>query len=70
MSIPYGAIAIVAGLVLFALGHTNIASVATVAGGTVAMASVLSLKEWKAGGSSSTYALTTACESSRVMMMQ
>lgn len=63
MSIPYGAVAIVAGLALFALGHTNMASVATVTGGTVAMASVLSLKEWKAGGSSSTYALTTASAS-------
>lgn len=60
MSIPYGAIAVFAGVALYVLGLTDLAGVAVVSGGTCAMASVLSLKEWKAGGSSTTYTLTSA----------
>lgn len=60
MSIPYGAISIIAGVILCVLGATTLGGTAAIAGATIVAASVLSLKEWKAGQSSTFYTLTSA----------
>jgi hypothetical protein len=60
MCIPYGAIALLAGVGLFFLNLTNIAGTALVAGATALAASVLSLQEWKAGGDSKQYTLISS----------
>ncbi|GFR51761.1 hypothetical protein Agub_g14213 [Astrephomene gubernaculifera] len=66
MCIPYGALAVVAGVALFFLKFTNIAGTAIVAGATSLAASYLSLQEWKNGGSSTTYTLTSAASAAFV----
>ncbi|GLC40355.1 hypothetical protein PLESTB_001680200 [Pleodorina starrii] len=66
MCIPYGGISIFAGIGLFFLNFTNIAGTALVAGATSLAASVLSLQEWKAGGDSKLYTLTSAASAAAV----
>ncbi|KAG2433183.1 hypothetical protein HYH02_012725 [Chlamydomonas schloesseri] len=60
MVIPFGGAAVLGAVALFFFNLTNIAGTALVAGATAIAASVLSLQEWKAGGSSTTYTLTSA----------
>ncbi|KAG2446310.1 hypothetical protein HXX76_000898 [Chlamydomonas incerta] len=60
MVIPFGGAAVLGAVALFFFNLTNIAGTALIAGATAIASSVLSLQEWKAGGSSSTYTLTSA----------
>eukprot|EP00195_Chlamydomonas_chlamydogama_P016424 CAMPEP_0202902088 /NCGR_PEP_ID=MMETSP1392-20130828/16273_1 /ASSEMBLY_ACC=CAM_ASM_000868 /TAXON_ID=225041 /ORGANISM="Chlamydomonas chlamydogama, Strain SAG 11-48b" /LENGTH=112 /DNA_ID=CAMNT_0049588791 /DNA_START=302 /DNA_END=640 /DNA_ORIENTATION=+ len=60
MSIPYGAIALVAGAVLFFMGLKDVAPAVAACGLVTSGSSVLSLKQWRQGASSTLYTLVSA----------
>jgi hypothetical protein len=60
MSIPYGSIAAAGGLVSLLFGAGALGWQVAAAGAAVLAASVLSLKTWKAGGSSLPFTLASA----------
>lgn len=57
MTIPYGGIALVSGLVAFVFKATTAGMQLSGAGAVISLCSVLSLKTWKTGGSSTPYTL-------------
>lgn len=57
MTIPYGAITAAAGLVSLLFGARTLGVQVAAAGLAVCIASVMSLRTWKAGGSSQPYTL-------------
>lgn len=59
MCIPYGAISALAGVAFYFLNAANLAAAAFIGGATALAASVFSLQEWKAGGDSKVYTLTS-----------
>ncbi|PNH08430.1 hypothetical protein TSOC_005013 [Tetrabaena socialis] len=66
MVIPFSAVSIGCGIALFFLKLTTVAGAALIAGATALVAAVLSLQEWKAGGDSKTYTLTSAASAAAV----
>jgi hypothetical protein len=62
MTIPYGAIALLSGLVALVFKAPAVGVQLAGAGGVVSLCSVLSLKSWKAGGGSTPYTLISAGE--------
>ncbi len=59
MCIPYGAISALAGVAFYFMNAANLAAAAFIGGATALAASVFSLQEWKAGGDSKVYTLTS-----------
>lgn len=60
MTIPYGAIAAVSGLLAFAFKAPAVGLQLAAVAAVVALCSVFSLKSWKAGGGSTAYTLVSA----------
>jgi hypothetical protein len=59
MCIPYGGITAVAGVAMLVLGAQQLGMQLAAAGAAVVAASVLSLRTWKAGGSSTPFTLAS-----------
>jgi hypothetical protein len=62
MTIPYGGIAALSGLLAFAFKAPAVGLQLAAVAAVVALCSILSLKSWKAGGSSTAYTLVSAGE--------
>jgi hypothetical protein len=60
MTIPYGGIAALSGLLAFAFKAPAVGLQLAAVAAVVALCSILSLKSWKAGGSSTAYTLVSA----------
>lgn len=65
MTIPYVGIAAVSGLLAFAFGTPAVGLQLAAVAAVVGLCSVLSLKAWKAGGSSTAYTLVSAGKNPR-----
>lgn len=62
MTIPYGGIAMLSGLVAFVFKASSVGTQLAGAGAVVSLASVLSLRSWRSGGATAPYTLVSGGE--------